>query len=87
MASNGKLIVKIQLKMTEEDKKNLDHDIPMLAEQIKDQTGTIITRSDFLRLVLEDLHHKISRHDPIAWPPKLELAPKLTKPRMNKARE
>lgn len=72
MAGDGKLIAKIQIRITEEEKRNLDKDIQSLAKQLKDQTGTMITRSDFVRLVLEDLHAKIAESIPLVWPPRLE---------------
>jgi hypothetical protein len=71
MAGHNKLNMKIQIKISEKNKQDLDHDIPILAKQIREQTGTDITRSDFLRLVLEDLHKTISGGGAITWPPKL----------------
>ena len=67
-----KLNVKIQIRLSEENKENLDKDLAFLAKQVKKQTGTVINRSDFLRLVLEDLHEKVLLSNPIVWPPRLE---------------
>jgi hypothetical protein len=74
-----KLDVKITIKVTQADKENLDSDIPALAEQVFQQTGTEIDRSKFLRLVLQDLHKALEEGKSILWPPRLEAAPK--KPR------
>jgi hypothetical protein len=71
-----KLHVKITVTMTEEDKQNLDQDIPILESLLKDQVGTEITAALFNRLCCRDLHDKISRGDVIVWPPKLEVQKK-----------
>jgi hypothetical protein len=71
-----KLNVKFQIRLSEELKENLDKDLPILAKQVKKQTGTKINCSDFLRLCLEDLHEKIVLSNPIIWPPRLETSAK-----------
>jgi hypothetical protein len=84
MAKNDKLTVKIQIKITEENKANLDRDIPILAKQVRKQIGTEITRSDFLRLVLEELHKKIAAGKLIIWPPRLKILRKKPPKRRTK---
>jgi len=73
MAGHEKLNVKIQIKMTQQEKANLDKDIPFLSKQVKKQTGAKITKSQFLRLVAEDLHEKLSAGETIVWPPQLQV--------------
>jgi hypothetical protein len=76
VSADEKLVVKVQVRISEEEKKNLDSNISMLAKQVRDQTGRMITCSDFLRLVLEDLRQKNSQSVPIIWPPRLEASKK-----------
>ena len=67
-----KLDVKITVLLAEEDKKNLDSDIPALRERLK--LGAKITSMDLIRGTLRDLHKKIQQGKKIKWPPELELA-------------
>jgi len=76
MGGEEKLTVRFQIKMTQQEKANLDKDIPILSKQVKKQTGSKITKSQFYRLAAEDLHEKIAAGDRIVWPPRLEIVPK-----------
>ena len=72
MAEKEKLGVKITVTMTAADKANLDQDIPILEDTLKDRVGAEISIALFLRLCTRDLHDKIARGLLIAWPPSLE---------------
>jgi hypothetical protein len=76
MPGQEKLTVMFTIKMTKEEKANLDKNVPILSEQVRKQTGSKITKSQFLRLVADDLHERISAGDRIIWPPRLEVLPK-----------
>jgi hypothetical protein len=76
MAGQEKLNVRFQIKMTQQEKANLDKDIPILSKQVKKQTGSRITKSQFLRLAAEDLHEKLAAGEQIVWPPDLKVSPK-----------
>jgi hypothetical protein len=77
-----KLRVKITVTMTDEDKQNLDQDIPLLESLLKDQVGAEITATLFNRLCCRELHNTISRGEVIIWPPRLQVQKK--KPRIAK---
>jgi hypothetical protein len=66
-----KLDEKITITMTQEDKTNLDSDIPLLDRMLKDRVGAKITIALFHRLCSQDLHNKIARGQLIEWPPRL----------------
>jgi hypothetical protein len=72
---DDRLTAKIQLLLTQEEKDNLDHDLPLLSEQLKKQKGDKVTKSLFLRLCAQDLHAAITEETPIVWPPRLERQP------------
>jgi hypothetical protein len=66
-----KLDEKVTITMTQEDKTNLDSDIPLLDRMLKDRVGAKITIALFHRLCSQDLHAKIARGQLIEWPPRL----------------
>jgi hypothetical protein len=76
MVGQEKLTVMFTIKMTKQEKANLDKNVPILSKQLKKQKGDKITKSLFLRLVAEDLHEKIAAGERIVWPPRLEVSPK-----------
>jgi len=79
MPEKEKLSVKITVTMTPQDKQNLDADIPILEQLLKDRVGTEITVALFLRLCARDLHEQLASGAVINWPPRLETQKRRTK--------
>jgi hypothetical protein len=73
----GKLTVKIQILLDEDDRKNMISDLQELSKQVTQRTELPVklTRQDIVRGVLRNLHKNIEAGKKVAYPPVLTLVP------------
>jgi hypothetical protein len=76
MSKREKVSTKTTIKLTDQDKKNIDVDIPRL-NQLLASRAVDTSFSKFVRLVSRDLHEALEANQEIVWPPRLERVKKL----------